>query len=204
MYSTYSVNYFCSCFILMCLLVTSCTSNSKRAEDLNQPAAEQQATPRTTSNIIRAAEFIELSGCSDLLCVQLFMKGLSTDFVHAKKGEFASQGRLVATDTTGDGLDIPVSTLYVTVEADVAWRMAHTLHNKALSEQLLQEFAAENFLLSDSLYSRKNAGYKYHYRSDKYPGLVLTQFKTFEPWRARGLYYTVTWPCYVFELYAEE
>jgi len=32
----------------------------------------------------------------------------------------------------------------------------------------------------------------------------LSQTKTFAPWRARGLYYTVTWPCYVFELYAAE
>jgi hypothetical protein len=192
----------CTYLILTCVLVTACTSSSnKPADDLDKVAAEQQAAPRPARNILSATEFIALSACSDLPCVQLFMKDLSADFVHAKKGEFASLYRLAVTDTTGKSLDIPMSTLYVAVDPGADWRMAHTLHNKALSDQLLQEFAAEQFTVSDSLYSKKNGGYKYHYRSDQYPGLVLTQFKTFEPWHARGLYYTVTWPCYVFELY---
>ncbi len=201
------MNYFvpCACFILMCLLFTACKNNSdKPAEDQDQAAAEQQVTTGPARYLLSATEFIELAACKDLPCVQLFMKDHSTDFVHAKKGEFASQYRLVVTDTTGESLHIPMSTLYVTVDAGADWRMAHTLHSQALSDQLLQEFAAEKFLLSDSLYSKKNAGYNYHYRSDQYPGLVLSQTKTFAPWRARGLYYTVTWPCYVFELYAAE
>lgn len=145
--------------MLMWVLFTACTSNSnKPADDLDKAAAEQQATPHPARNILSATEFIALSACSDLSCVQLFMKDHSTDFVHAKKGEFASLYRLAVTDTTGEILDIPMSTLYVTVDAGADWRMAHTLHNKALSDQLLQEFAAENFLLSDSLYSKKMQG----------------------------------------------
>jgi len=184
-------------FILIILLFGACTSNSnKYAED----AAAQQAT-RQVRNILSAAEFIELSACDDLLCVQLFMKNFSADFIHAYPGEFGSLNRLIVTDTLGDTLNIPMSTLYVSVDPGADWRMAHTLHNKDFSDYLLQEFADHQFLLSDSVYSRKNKGYKYHYRSDQYPGLVLSHFKTFEPWRARGLYYTVTWPCYVFELH---
>jgi hypothetical protein len=201
------MNYFLPylCFIFMSLLFASCTSNSNKPdEEVDQEAAVEQAPPRPTRNILTTAEFIALSACHDLPCVQLFMKDLSADFIHAKKGEFASQSRSVVTDTTGDSLDIPMSTLYVTVDAGADWRMAHTLHNKALSDQLLQEFAAEKFLLSDSLYSKKNEGYTHHYRSEQYPGLVLSHLKTFEPWHARGLYYTVTWPCYVFELSAAE
>lgn len=196
-------------FLFLCLLFTACTSNSnKRAvslEDLDKvTAAEQQSQPAATRSILTAAELIALSACADLPCVQLFMKDLSADFVHAKKGEFASMYRSAVIDTSGNSLVIPMSTLYVTVDAGADWRMAHTVHTQALSDQLLQEFAAVKFLFTDSVYNNKNATYKYHYRSAQYPGLVLSQTKTFVPWRARGLYYTVTWPCYMFELYAAE
>jgi hypothetical protein len=199
----------CTRFIFLCLLFTACKSNSnERAvnlEDLDKvTAAEQQEAPGPARSTLTAKAFIELSACTDLPCVQLFMKDRSSDFVHAKKGEFASQYRSAVTDTTGNSLVIPMSTLYVTVDAGADWRMAHTVHSKALSDQLLQEFAAAKFLLTDSSYSNKSAGFIYRYRSVEYPGLVLSQTKTFAPWRARGLYYTVTWPCYVFELYATE
>lgn len=192
------MNYFLplTCFLFMSLLITACTSPS------DKPAEEQHATPRPAKNLLSATELIELSACHDLPCVQLFMKDMRDDFVHAKPGEFANLNQVVVTDTTGDSLAMPMSTFYVTVDAGADWRMAHTLHHKTLSDQLLQEFAAEQFILSDSVYSRKNSGYHYHYRSDRYPGLVLSHIKTFEPWRARGLYYTVTWPCYVFEFSA--
>lgn len=196
------MNYFLPLthFIFIILLFGACSGNSnKPAED----AAVQQAT-RPARNILSATEFMELSGCNDLPCVQLFMKDFSADFVHAYPGEFGSLNRLIVTDTLGDSLDIPMSTLYVSVDPGADWRMAHTVHDKALSDQLLQEFADQQFLLSDSVYRKKNKGYTYHYRSDQYPGLVLSHLKTFEPWRARGLYYTVTWPCYVFELSAVE
>jgi hypothetical protein len=197
------------CFIFLCLFFTACKSNSnKRAvniEDLDKvTTAEQQATPGPVRSILTASELIELSACKDLPSVQLFMKDRSSDFVHAKKGEFASQYRSAVTDTSGNSLVIPMSTLYVTVDAGADWRIAHTVHTKALSDQLLQEFAAVKFLLADSVYSNKSAGFKYYYRSAQYPGLVLSQTKTFAPWHARGLYYTVTWPCYVFELNAVE
>ncbi len=196
-------------FLFLCLLFTACKSNSnKRAVSLEELdkviTEEQQATQGPLRSILTATELIELSACTDLPCVQLFMKDRSNDFVHAKKGEFASQYRSAVTDTSGNSLVMPMSTLYVTVDAGADWRMAHTVHTKALSDQLLQEFAAAKFMLTDSVYSRKNAGFINHYRSAQYPGLVLSQTKTLTPWRARGLYYTVTWPCYVFELYAAE
>ena len=205
------MKYFLPCtrFIFLCLFFTACKSNSnKRAvslEDLDKvTAAEQQATPGPARSALTATEFIQLSACKDLPCVQLFMKDRSTDFVHAKKGEFASQYRSAVTDTTGNSLVIPMSTLYVTVDAGADWRMAHTVHTKTLSDQLLQEFAALKFLLTDSVSNNKSTGFKYYYSSAQYPGLVLSQTKTFTPWRGRGLYYTVTWPCYVFEVYQEK
>jgi hypothetical protein len=195
------MNYFLprTHFIFIILLFGACTSNSsKPTEDIiNQ-------TTRPVRNVLSATEFIALSACVDLPCVQLFMKDFSADFVHAYPGEFGNLNRLMVTDTIGDSLDIPMSTLYVSVDPGADWRMAHTVHHEALSNQLLKEFADQKFLLSDSLYSKKDKGYKYRYQSDLYPGLVLSQLKTFEPWHARGLYYTVTWPCYVFELYAVE
>ena len=199
----------CVRFFFICILFISCKSNSnKRAvnlEDLDKvTAAEEQATPHSVRSILTATELIELSACTDLPCVQLFMKDRSTDFVHAKKGEFASQYRSAITDTSGNSFVGPMSTLYVAVDAGTDWRMAHTVHTKILSDQLLQEFAAAKFLLTDSVYSNKSAGFIYHYSSVEYPGLVLSQTKTFAPWRGRGLYYTVTWPCYVFEVYNGE
>ena len=195
----------CTCFLFLCLLFTTCKSNSnKRAvnlEDLDQViATEQQSQTGSSRSILTATELIELSACNDLPCVQLFMKDLSADFVHAKKGEFASLYRYAVLDTGGNSIVIPMSTLYVTVDAGADWRMAHTLHTKVLSDQLLQEFTAAKFLLTDSVYSNKSAGFIYRYSSVEHPGLVLSQTKTFAPWRGRGLYYTVTWPCYVFEL----
>ena len=190
------MNYFLptTCLIFMSLLFAACSGNSNKA-------ALEQATPHVPKYILTATEFIELSECDNLPCIQLSMKDISSDFFHAYPGEFGNINRLIVIDTLGDSLDIPVSTLYVSVDPGADWRIAHTLHNKEFSDYLLQEFADQQFLLSDSVYSRKNKGYKYHYRSDQYPGLVLSHFKTFEPWRARGLYYTVTWPCYVFELH---
>ncbi len=199
----------CTCFLFMYLLFTSCKSNANRRtvslEDLDKvAAADQQATTGQVKSTLTATEFIDLSACKDLPCVQLFMKDRSSEFAHAKKGEFASLYRSAVMDTSGNSLVIPMSTLYVTVDAGADWRMAHIIHTGALSDQLLQEFTAAKFLLFDSLYSRKTAAFIYRYRSAQYPSLVLSQTKTFTPWHARGLYYTVTWPCYVFELYASE
>jgi len=185
---------------------SACESNSnKRAadvEDLDKVIAEDKkaAPPAPTRNALTATEFIALFGCKDLPCVQLFMKDRSSDFVHAKKGEFASQHRSVVQDTTGAELVMPLSTLYVSVDPGADWRMVHTLHTKALSDQLLKEFDKAKFLVTDSTRKNGNAGPVYQYRSVLYPGLVLLFKKTFSPWRARGLYYKVTWPCYVFEL----
>ena len=202
MLRTYCLNHFLprTNFIFIILLFGACTSNTnKSAEDADHEAAAQHAT-RPARNILSAAEFIQLSACDDLPCVQVFMKDFRADFVHAYPGEFGNLNRLIVTDTIGASLEIPMSTLYVTIDPGVVWRIAHTVHHKALSDLLLQEFADQKFVLYDSLYSKKIKGYNYHYQSEQYPGLVLSYLKTFEPWHKRGLYYTVTWPCYVFEL----
>lgn len=189
------MNFFSPCtrFLLICLFFTACKSNSNK-----------QDLPRSTRGILTATELIELSACTDLLCVQLFMRDRSNDFFGSFKGDFTSFYRTAVTDTAGNSLGIAMSTLYVTVNAGEDWSMAHTVHTKALSDQLLQEFAVVKFMLTDSVYSNKSAGFKYHYSSAQYPGLVLSQTKTIVPWRRRGLYTTVTWPCYVFELITAE
>ena len=202
-------HFFCGTGLTFaCLFFFACGSNSNdrsvKLEDLDKTIKKekQEAPPGAARSTLTANELIELYGCKDLPCVQLFMKDRSRDFVHAEKGEFASLYRSAVTDTSGQQLVIPMSTLYVSVDPGADWRMAHTLHTKALSDQLLHEFAAAKFMLADSVYKPAHRAFAYYYRSSQYPGLVLYHIKTFSPWRARGLYYNVTWPCFVFELFA--
>ncbi len=196
-------------FASLFTLFSSCESNSNKravdAKDLDKVIAEEkkQAPEGPQKSALTATEFIALYGCKDLPCVQLFMKEHSRDFVHAQKGEFASVYRTAVADTAGKQLVMPLSTVYVSVDPGAEWRMKHTLHSPALNEQMLREFAKAKFSLEDSVV--KAAAVAYHYRSTLYPGLVLTHTKTFQPWRARGLYNRpVTWQCYVFELATKE
>ncbi len=193
--------------LLFCLaIITSCGGPSQnravKMEDLDKAIAndQQNAVAAPTRSRLTAKELIALSDCNDLDCVQYFMKALSTDFVHAKKGEFATLYRSAVTDSAGASLIIPMATLYTDINPDAAWKLTHTVHRAALSQELLSEFAAANFQLEDSVYSRAYQAYNYRYYSAQYPGLEMIHTTTYSPWKAKGLYMNVTWPCYVFEV----
>lgn len=198
-----------ACFIMMLIIFAACGSNSNdravKVEDLEKAAAEdrQDAPPAPSRSALSAKELMELAGCRDLACIQLYMKDRSSDFVHAKKGEFASLYRSAVADTTGQSLVMPMSTLYIATDPGATWRMAHTVHTAALSKVLMDEFTTAKFELTDSSYNRFTGSYYYHYNSKLYPKLNVYHTRTFNPWDRKGLYVKVTWPCYVYEVYED-
>jgi hypothetical protein len=197
-------NLFCLFFLLF--ILTNCRSNSNKkavnAEDLDRIMAEEarNAPAGPTRNNLSATELIEVSNCYDAACVQLFMKNLMTDFVHAKKGEFASLIRSAIKDTMGQELIMPVSTLYFSTDPGADWRMAHTVHKSEISNQLLNEFIAKGFVLQDSGYYTPAKAVAYHYTSSQYPGKVLYFFATYKPWGSKGMYLGANWASFVFEV----
>ncbi|AXY76364.1 hypothetical protein D3H65_21240 [Paraflavitalea soli] len=194
---------------LICCLVGLCACSSpanKRAIDIKdlkkvQAAEAQNAPPEPARDALTAAELIALAECRNLDCVQFFMKNLSDDFVHATKGEFAALHRSLVIDTSGKELIIPLSTLYVDINPQASWRLAHTLHRKEMSNRLLDEFQRLGFVLVDSGYNRNIKGVRARFTSLQYPGKVLYTSHTYQPWYWKGLYKYVTWPCFVFEVY---
>jgi hypothetical protein len=163
----------------------------------------QNITAGPANDALTAAELIALSNCKDLTCIQLFMKHHANDFVHAQKGEFAALHRSVVIDTAGNELIIPLSTLYIDVNPQANWRMAHTLHRKELGDHLLEEFQTLGFQLVDSGYYTGVKGKQALYHSTGYPGKNLYITATFQPWYFKGLYQKVSWPCWVFEVYQD-
>lgn len=125
----------------------------------------------------------------------------SNDFIHATKGEFAALHRSTVTDTAGHELIMPLSTLYIDVNPQASWRMAHTLHRKDQADLLLEDFSSLGFIYSDSGYYLGIKSKQARYLSPNYPGKTLYVTSTFQPWRLKGLYKNVTWPCFVFEVY---
>lgn len=194
-----------SLFFLL-LLVTGCSSNSNRkavnAEDLDSVMAEEarNAPAGPARNNLSAKELIKVSDCNDAGCVQLFMKELTTDFIHAKKGEFASLIRLAIKDTLGQERIMPVSTLYFSTDPGADWRIAHTVHKSEISDQLLKEFTAKGFSLQDSGYYTPTKALAYHYISLQYPGKILFFSPTYKPWGSKGMYLGANWASFVFEV----
>jgi hypothetical protein len=174
-------------------------------EDLERVQAEDMsdAPPPPTKDALPARELMALSACTDLPCVQRFMKDYATDFLHASKGEFAARHRSVVIDTLGNELIMPLSTIYIDVNPQAHWRLAHTLHRAELHLQLMEEFKQMGFSLIDSGYYRGQPVKRARLKSDLYPGWVLYIGATHQPWNLKGLYRNVTWKCYVFEMYRE-
>ena len=168
-----------------------------------QHDAGSEAGPGPSKDALTAKELIALADCRDLPCVQLYMKDHSEDFIHAKKGEFAALHRSVVVDTGGRELIMPLSTLYVDVNPQASWRIAHTLHRKEMGENLLNEFKQLGFALKDSGFYRGLRYRQWRYISDSYPGISVFLGTTFSPWNLKGLYRDVSWPCVVFEVYRE-
>lgn len=98
---------------------------------------------------------------------------------------------------------MPLSTIYVDVNPQASWRMAHTLHRVEPGNQLMEEFKQMGFSFADSGYYRGLKMKRARFISDQYPGKVLYVGSTYQPWNLKGLYRNVTWPCYMFEMYTE-
>ena len=195
----------CTLFFLV-LVMTGCSSNSNKkavnAADLDSIMAEEakNAPAGPVRNNLSADELIKVSDCNDAACVQLFMKDLATDFVYAKKGEFASLIRSAIKDTAGRELIMRVSTLYFSTDPGADWRVAHTVHKSEISNQLLNEFTAKGFSLQDSGYYYPTKARAYHYTSAQYAGKVLYFSTTYKPWGAKGIYLGANWVSFVFEV----
>lgn len=206
-----TIRLFIPVFIGCMLFFVSCSSPSnKRAvstDDLEKVQAadsadQAQHTPRRDA--LSATELIELADCSDLPCVQLYMKDRDRDFVHAVKGQFAALHRSTVTDTAGHELVMPLSTLYADVNPQATWRLAHTVNRKDLGDRLLAEFQQLGFAVADSGYYIGGGlkGKQARFSSPSYPGKSLYVTATYHPWYMKGLYANkVTWPCFVFEVY---
>lgn len=154
---------------------------------------------------LTAAELIELADCSDLSCVQLYMKDKGPDFVYARKGEYAAQHRDMVKDTAGNELRMPLSTFYTDVSGQAAqWRAAHTLHSKMLADSLYNEFMGLGFTFVEEGKFLGIKNRQRRYISQHYPGKSLYVTATFQPWYLKGLYNRpVTWFCWVFEVYKD-
>ena len=190
-------------------LLAGCGSKSNKravnAEDLDKVMQEEAAMDPTgpTRSSLSATEIIELSQCADIACLQLYMKDKSADFVHAKKGEYASQNRGTVMDSSSNAMIIPFSTLYYENNTGATWRIAHTVHKKELADKLLADFAKKGFQLVDSVRYYATSSRSYRYSSEQFPGQVLYYSPTYTPWYMKGLYLGAKWMSYVFEVRAK-
>lgn len=191
------------------IIFASCGSKSNKravdAKDLEKVMQEEAANApaKPARNILSANELMQLADCADAACVQLFMKDRSQDFFYPKKGEYTSQNRGMIVDSLGSGILAPFSTVYFASEPGATWRIAHTVHKKEFSDELLADFAKKGFVLADSSRYYATKAKAYRYTSPQYPGTVLYYSPTYTPWYAKGLYLGSTWACYVFEVHHE-
>ncbi len=203
MFKTYRIVILTTTIVLA--LFSSCGSKSnKRAvsvEDLDKIMEEEAANARPAKSIMSAADFIELSKCGSVSCVQLFMKDMSQDFLYAQKGEYFSNNRGVVLDSAGAEKIMAFSTVFFDVNPGATWRLAHTVHKKELSDELLNDFGNNGFVLNDSIRYYATQAKCYRFTSGQYPGAVLYYSPTHTPWYSRGIYLGSTWACYVFEIH---
>lgn len=196
--------------VVLFVTASSCGSKSNKravnAEDLDKVMQEEAANAPAgpTRSILSADEMLQLSRCVDVDCLQLYMKDLASNFVHAKKGEFASLNRGTITDTAGNGFIIPFSTLYYSSNPGETWRIAHTIHKKELSDELLNDFASKGFSVVDSFRYYATKAKCYRYTSAQFPNEILYYSPTFTPWYFKGLYKQPTWVNYVFEIHSAQ
>lgn len=199
-------------YLIALLGMVSCSNpTDKRAVTLDELEAIQAEDEREWEkytpkrDILTALELIDLADCSDLSCVQLFMKDLSPDFFQGKAGEFYAGNRSVVMDTAGRELTLAPSTFFVAVEPQASWRAAHTVHTRALGDSLYNEFMRLGFKFIDEGYYLGIKGKQQRFVSEHYPGKSLYVTATYNPWGFKGLYQNnVTWVCYVFEIYKDE
>lgn len=192
--------------IVLLVILSSCGSKSNKravkAEDLDNIMEEEDANAPAVPghSTLTASDFIQLSKCGDINCVQLFMKEKTKDFFYAKKGEYYSNNRGAVADSTNAENIMAFSTLYFASEPSATWRIAHIVHKKELAEDLLDDFNKKGFMLADSTRYYATQAIAYRYTSELFPGAVLYYSPTYKPWYGKGLYAGSKWECYVFEI----
>lgn len=188
--------------VLCFFLTLSCTNDSGNGmQDETSTTIDSPATRQTRLHL-SASELISLGGFTSFPDLQLYMKDRSANFLHATRGSFASMTQSVITDSTGQELTMPSSTFFASIWNDEVIRTVHTLHEKSISDELLNEFATLGFSFRDSSFS-KDRGYMIrYYRSEQFPGKVLCYSETVKPWhwRDHALYRNCSWRCYLFEV----
>jgi len=194
--------------LLAVMLFASCRSKSNqraiKEEDLDKVMQEEAANaPKTKSSLLTADDLMQLSECKDAACVQFFMKDKSDDFFYTKKGEYTSMNRGMITDTAANDYLMPFSTVYFASEPQSTWRIAHTLHKKELSDELMNEFVQKGFAVKDSFRYYATEAKCYRYTSPQHPGVLLYYSPTYRPWYLKGLYMKPKWLNYVFEIHFE-
>ena len=207
MLATFPIRFF-SIALMAVFVFSSCGSKSNKravkAEDLDKVMQEEAANAAGPArSMLSAEEMRQLYNCNDAACVQLYMKEKATDFVHAKKGEFASLNRGEVKDSAGNGLLMPFSTLYYSSEPGATWRLAHTVHKKELSDALLNEFINKGFVIADSFRYYATSAKCYRYVSAQFPGQLLYYSPTYTPWYMKGIYMRPSWVSYVFEIHSQ-
>ncbi|GAB2808810.1 hypothetical protein [Ferruginibacter profundus] len=195
-------------FLIVLFGLTACANpTNKRAvsiDELDSIQAEDRSTLEQLApkqDMLNAAALVQLAECNDLSCVQLFMKNHTTDFVQGYKGEFNAAKSITIRDSSGNELTMPASTFYVDVNPQASWRTAHTVHTKKMADSLLNEFKELGFEPVDKDHLPAIDS-KDRYVSERYPGTSLYVTPSFHPWYFKGLYKdSVTWLCYIFEVY---
>lgn len=191
------------------LAASSCKSKSNKravdANDLEKVMAEEAANAAAgpTRSTLTADELMELAKCEDAATVQLYMKEKTSTFFYGKKGEYSSVNRGMVADSAAKDFIIPFSTVYFASEPQATWRIAHTIHKKELSDELLKEFLDKGFVLVDSFRYYATEAKCYQYTSAQYPRTALFYSPTYRPWYLKGLYMNRTWLNYVFEVHYE-
>ncbi|MDZ4793947.1 MAG: hypothetical protein SGI83_06675 [Bacteroidota bacterium] len=190
------------------LLLYSCGNKSEnKAAEVQEPAKSMNDTggennSAAGASFLSANELLRVADYSDLAGIQKYMKDKSGSFVHGKKGEFATFSTTALVDTAGRQIELISSTLYVSTDPMEDWRVAHTIHAEALSDQLMEDFRSKKFLLIDSAYNSGMKATRYDFESVDFPGKILYYCKTFLPWPSKGIYVNrATWPCFVYEVY---
>ncbi|HMU46755.1 MAG TPA: hypothetical protein PKC72_10330 [Chitinophagaceae bacterium] len=192
--------------IAFMVILSSCGSKSNKravkAEDLDKIMEEENANAPTVPvrSTLSASEFIQLSECGDISCVQLFMKEKTKDFFYARKGEYYSNNRGIVVDSADAEKIMAFSTLYFASEPSATWRIAHIIHKKELADTLLDDFNKKGFMLADSIRYYATQTIAYRYTSELFPGAVLYYSSTYKPWYGKGIYLVSNWKCYVFEV----
>lgn len=196
-YKPYVIIIILSFFMLSVLNSCKGKGESAQKDDGIMEQTDQEAPLRSMLN---ADEMLELCTAPDAAALQLYMKEKTSLFFYAKKGEYISLAQGVVTDTSGQTLSLPMATLYFASEPGSTWRIAQTVHNDSLKNELLADFAKKEFALIDSVNYYATNAKAYRYQSAQYPGKLLYYSPTITHWYKKGIYLGANWISHVFEL----